>query len=388
VKIEKAERLKKLPPYLFKEIDRLKNELEAKGANIINLGVGDPDRPTPKHIIQAGQKGLADPSAHCYPSYSGQPSFREAVAEWYQRRFGVKLDPASQVLALIGSKEAVAHFPLAFVNPGEVVLCPTPAYPVYEVGTIFAEGEVFQMPLRPENGFFPDLGAIPKETARQAKVIWLNYPNNPTSAEATVEQFQGVVDFALEHEVIVCHDAAYTEMTFDGYKAPSFLQTPGAMECALEFHSFSKTYQMTGWRVGMAVGNAALVAGLSDIKSNVDSGVCQAIQEAAVAALKTPDKDLIENHAVYADRRRVAVEGLERLGLTVWSSRATFYVWARVPAGLTSAQWAARLIEEAQVVITPGNGFGGGGEGWFRVALSVPKDRVAEAVDRMGRLAL
>ncbi len=383
MKIEKAQRLAQLPPYLFKEIDRLKAEAAAKGVDIINVSIGDPDRPTPAHIVAAGQEALADPANHPYPSYDGLPDFRRTVADWFRRRFGLEVDPDTQVLSLIGSKEAVAHFPLAFVDPGDVVLCPNPAYPVYAVGTLFAGGEVYEMPLLPENDFFPDLEAIPAETAERAKVMWLNYPNNPTSAEATLEQFKAVVDFALEHDIIVCHDAAYTDMTFDGYVAPSFLETPGAMECAIEFHSLSKPYQMTGWRIGMAVGNAELIEGLGAIKSNVDSGVCQAIQRAGIAALNTSAEELAENLSVYARRRRVVVEGLEKMGLTVWPTRATFYVWAKVPQGFTSAEWATRLLTEAGVVVTPGNGFGTAGEGWFRIALSAPEARLKEAVERM-----
>ncbi len=386
MKIEKAQRLKKLPPYLFKEIDRLKSEIQAKGVDVINVSIGDPDRPTPKSVIQAGQKAMADPANHKYPSYVGLPSFREAVATWFKKRFTVSLDPSSQVMALVGSKEGIFHLPLAFVNQGDVVLCPDPAYPVYAAGTIFAGGEVYHMPLLAENGFFPDFSTIPAEVVKKAKLMWLNYPNNPTSAEATVEQFQTAVDFALANNIIICHDAAYTDMTFDGLKAPSFLETPGAMECSLETHSFSKPFQMTGWRIAMAVGNAELVSGLGEVKSNADSGTFQAIQMAAVRALEIPHEEQQAGLEVYRLRREVVVKGLKKLGIEVWPTRATFYVWAKNPDGLTSKDWASRLLSEAGIVVTPGNGFGQAGEGWFRISLSQPRARLTEMIERMEKL--
>ena len=386
MKIEKAQRLKKLPPYLFKEIDRLKSEIQAQGVDVINVSIGDPDRPTPDSVIKTGQEAMADPANHQYPSYVGMPSFREAVAQWFKKRFGVEVEPQSQVMALIGSKEGVFHLPLAFVDPGDVVLCPDPAYPVYQAGTIFAGGEAYSMPLLAENGFFPDFSTIPAEVVKKAKLMWLNYPNNPTSAEATVEQFKTAVDFALANGIIICHDAAYTEMTFNGLKAPSFLETPGALECSLELHSFSKPFQMTGWRIGMAVGNAELISGLGEVKSNVDSGTFQAIQVAAIRALQISEKEQASSLDVYRLRRDVVVEGLEKMGLKVWPTRATFYVWAQNPAGLTSAQWATRLLKEAGIVVTPGNGFGASGEGWFRIALSQPRARLKEMIERMEKL--
>lgn len=386
--IRKSNKLNQLPPYLFKEIDRLKAEAIAKGVDVINVSIGDPDRPTPDHIITAGQQALADPANHPYPSGEGMLSFRQTVAEWARRRFGLTFDPASEVLSIIGSKEAVFHFPLAFVDPGDVVLCPSPAYPVYRIGALFAGAEPYEMPLLAENGFFPDLEAIPADVVKRAGLMWLNYPNNPTSALATIDQFRTAVDFALANDIIIVHDAAYVDMTFDGYKAPSFMETPGAMECAIEMHSLSKPFQMTGWRVGMAVGNAQIIDGLGAIKSNVDSGVPQAIQYAAMAALQTGAGDLEANLAVYARRRAAIVPGLEKMGLEVWPTKGTFYIWARVPEGLTSADWATRLLTEAGVVVTPGNGFGDAGEGWFRIALSAPQARLEEAVERMEKLAL
>lgn len=388
MKIERAERLKALPPYLFKEIDRVRAEVAARGVDIINVSIGDPDRPTPEAVVKAGQAAMADPANHQYPSYQGMPAFRQAVAEWFEGRFGIELNPDSQVLALIGSKEGVAHIPLAFVNPGDVVLCPNPAYPVYSSGTLFVGGEVFEMPLLAENGFYPDYSKIPGEIAERAKLMWLNYPNNPTSVEADMDRFKEAVDFALANNIIICHDAAYTDMTFGGYKAPSFLETPGAMECAIELHSFSKPFQMTGWRIGMAVGNAEIISAVGEAKANLDSGTFQAIQTAAMTALKISPEDQAENQAVYERRRAVVVAGLEKLGIEVWPSRATFYVWAKNPAGLTSAEWATRLLQEAGVVITPGNGFGESGEGWFRIALSAPRARLEEMIERMAGLSV
>lgn len=388
MEIKTADRLSQLPPYLFKEIDRLKAEAVARGVDVINVSIGDPDRPTPERIVSIAQKALADPANHPYPSSEGMAAFKEAVSRWAKRRFGLDFDPSSEVVSLIGSKEAVFHFPLAFVNPGEVVLCPSPAYPVYKIGTLFAGGEPYEMPLLAENGFFPDFKAIPADIIKRAKLMWLNYPNNPTSALATIDQFKEVVEFAKANGIIVVHDAAYVDMTFEGYIAPSFMETPGAMDCAIEMHSFSKPFQMTGWRVGMAVGNSEIIKGLAGIKSNVDSGVPQAIQYAAITALETSAEDLADNLAVYTRRRAAIVPGLEKMGLEVWPTKGTFYIWARVPEGLTSADWATRLLTEAGVVVTPGNGFGDAGEGWFRIALSAPQARLEEAVARMEKLVL
>ncbi len=386
MEFQRASRIRNLPPYLFKEIDRLRNEARAKGKDVIDLGVGDPDRPTPPHVVQAAQQGVAAPANHQYPSYAGLLDFRQAVADWYQRRFGVGLDPAGEVMALIGSKEGIAHFPMAFVDPGDVVLYTSPGYPVYRNATLFAGGEPFELPLRPDNGFFPDLEAVPAGVLKRAKLLFINYPNNPTSATATVEQFKTVVAYAAKHGLIICHDAAYTEMTFDGYVAPSVLETPGAKEMTIEFHSLSKTFQMTGWRVGMAVGNAELIKGLLEIKSNVDSGVFQAVQRAGIAAMQTPQAQVEANMREYSVRRRVLADGLKRIGLEPWPSQATFYVWVKTPKGVSSATWTARLLEEAAVVVTPGNGFGAAGEGYFRIALSLPPARLEEAVARMAKL--
>lgn len=385
---ELAERLKKLPPYLFAEIDKKKQDARARGVDVIDLGIGDPDLPTPPHVIQTAQQAALDPANHRYPSYEGMPAFRQAVADWYAKRFGVRLDPATEVLTLIGSKEGTAHMPLAFVNPGEAVLVPDPGYPVYAAGTWFAGGEVYFMPLRRARGFLPDLDAIPHAVARRARLIYLNYPNNPTAACASREFFSQVVAFARRHGVIVCHDAMYSELRFDGYEPPSFLEVEGAREVGVEFHSLSKTYSMTGWRIGFCVGNARALAGLLKIKTNVDSGVFQAIQHAGIAALTGPQDVSEKYRRIYQERRDVVVQGLRRLGWEVDVPKATFFVWAPVPGGLDSRAFAGRLLEQVGVVVTPGIGFGPSGEGFYRIALTVDTARLAEAMTRLKRVGL
>jgi LL-diaminopimelate aminotransferase len=386
--IQRAERLKLLPPYLFKEIDRLRDEVRSKGVDIIDLGVGDPDQPTPEHIVQSLAQAAADPANHKYPAYSGLNRFRESAAAWYQRRFGVELAPASEVITLIGSKEGIAHFPLAFVNPGEVVLVPSPAYPVYASSTILAGGTPVEMPLLRQNGFLPELEAIDPATAKAAKVMVINYPNNPTAAVAEADFYQKVVAFARENNIIVVSDAAYTEMAFDGYRPMSFMEVEGAKEVGIEFHSLSKTYNMTGWRLGFAVGNAELVGGLGQVKSQIDSGAFDAVQLAGITALEADQSCLDDMRRLYTERRDVLVEGLRGLGLEVEKPKATFYVWCGVPQGVTSADFTMRLLSECGIVTTPGNGFGSAGEGYVRFALTVDKDRLGEAVERLKGLEL
>lgn len=385
-RFEKAERLRQLPPYLFKEIDRKKAEVRSRGVDIIDLGVGDPDLPTPEHIIRALKRAADDPANHRYPSYSGLNTFKETVAEWYRERFGVVLDASTEVVSLIGSKEGIAHFPLAFINPGDVALVPSPAYPVYNIATIFAGGESFFMPLLSENRFLPDLKSIPEEIAARAKILFINYPNNPTSAIADLDFFKQVVAFAEKHDILVCHDAAYTEMAFDGYRPPSFLEVEGAKEVGIEFHSLSKTYNMTGWRIGFAVGNPIAVEGLGAIKSNIDSGVFQAVQVAGIEAIKGDQACVEEMSRIYTERRDVMVRGLRDSGFEVETPKATFYLWIKVLEGYSSAQLATRLLEEAGLVVTPGNGFGEPGEGYFRMALAQKKERLEEAVKRLKKM--
>jgi LL-diaminopimelate aminotransferase len=384
--IEKADRLQQLPPYLFMEIDRLKAEVQAKGMDIIDLGVGDPDLPTPAHILDRLTETARDPKNHRYPSYSGMNDFRRAVADWYQRRFKVDLDPEKEVVTLIGSKEGIAHFPLAFLNPGDLALVSSPGYPVYHIGTLFAGGQSVFLPLRKENHFLPDLSAIPDETVKKAKILFINYPNNPTAAVADRSFFEQVLRFARENQVIVCHDAAYSEVAYDGYQPLSFLEIPGAKELGIEFHSLSKTYNMTGWRIGFAVGNERLIAGLSQIKSNIDSGAAQAIQWAGIEALEGPQECLIELNRIYQRRRDLMVSGLKKIGLHLETPKATFYLWIEVPKGYTSTQTTIHLLEKTGIVTTPGNGFGDPGEGYFRISLTVPEERLKEAVARLEKI--
>jgi LL-diaminopimelate aminotransferase len=385
--LARADRLKRLPPYLFQEIDRLKAELMSKGVDVINLGVGDPDLPTPRHIVEELGKAAQDPANHQYPSYSGMNDFRDSVARWYLRRFGVELDADGEVLTLIGSKEGIAHLPLAFINPGDLALVPSPAYPVYYVTTMFAGGESYFMPLRRENGFLPDLKAIPADVARRAKLLFINYPNNPTAATAERDFFEKVVDFAVEYGLIVCHDAAYTEMGFDGYRAMSFLEVPGAKNVGIEFHSLSKTYNMTGWRLGMAVGNAEILACLGQVKSNIDSGAFNAVQWAGITALEADQSCVSEMQKIYQDRRDALITGLRKIGLSPEMPKATFYVWCPVPDAYKSREFTTLLLREAGIVTTPGSGFGDPGEGYVRMALTVSKDRIEEAVSRIRKIS-
>lgn len=383
MRIEKAKRIDQIPPYLFAEIDKKKQEMRKKGVDLIDLGIGDPDLPTPRLIIERLKAAAENPRNHRYPSYEGMIEFRTAVARWYEKRFGVHLNPQTEVLSLIGSKEGIAHVPLAFVNPGDYTLVPSPGYPVYRVSTLFAGGTPYFLTLRKENGFLPNLSEIPKEVAKKAKLLFINYPNNPTSAIAEKSFFEEVVSFARRYEIIVCHDAAYSEIAFDGYQPLSFMEVAGAKEVGIEFHSLSKTFNMTGWRIGFAVGHAEIVSMLGRVKTNIDSGVFQAIQEAGTEALIHFDTPFPEIISIYERRRDVLVKGLREIGLDVDLPKATFYVWFQVPRGYTSAQFASFLIEKAGIVATPGNGFGEAGEGYIRMALTVDEKRLDEAIKRL-----
>lgn len=381
-----SDRINALPPYLFAAIDEARDELIAKGVDVIDLGVGDPDLPTHPHIVEAMQKAVCDPNTHQYPSYAGMPEFRKAAAEWCEKYKGIRVDPATEVLSLIGSKEAVAHIPLAFINPGDVVLYTEPGYPVYKIGTLFAGGEPYPLPLKAENNFLPDLDSIPADVLKKAKLFFFNYPNNPTAATADMAFFEKVVKFCKKHDIIAVHDDAYSQMTYDGYEAPSFLAAEGAMDIGMELYSHSKTYNMTGWRLGFAVGNKALIKGLGKVKSNVDSGVFDAIQIAGIAALTSSQDCVEETNKIYEERRNALIEGLTAMGLEVKPPKATFYVWAPVPKGFTSINFAKLLLEEAGIVATPGVGFGNAGEGYIRFALTKSADRIKEAVERMKKL--
>ena len=392
-KLEKAERLKQLPAYLFVEIDRAKQRLKQQGKDVIDLGVGDPDLPTPARIVKKLQAAAEDPANHRYSFTEGLLPLRQTIAEWYQRRFGVTLDPATEVLPLLGSKEGLAHLPLAWVNPGDAALVPDPCYPPYRSGTVFAGGEIVSMPLEAEHQFLPDLGAISQRAARRAKLMFLNYPNNPTAAVATAEFFQEAIELAKEYQIVVAHDAAYSEIAFDGEQPLSFLQTPGAKEVGVEFHSLSKTYNMTGWRVGFACGNAKVIAALNQLKSHLDSGIFQPVQYAAIEALQGDQEPLRQAVAAYQQRRDALVDGLTRAGWQVPKPSASFYVWAPVPGpaaggagGRSSSEFAKRVLEEAHVVIAPGIGFGPHGEGSVRFSLTTPVERLQEAVARLTKI--
>ncbi len=386
MKIEKSDRINSLPPYLFKEIDRQKEEIRKRGVDIINLGVGDPDMPTPSHIIEALNKAAHDPANHRYPSYTGMVDFNEAVSRWYKRRFNVDLDPASEVVTLIGSKEGIAHIPLAFINNGDVALATSPGYPVYDIGVKFAGGQTYFMDLLKENNFLPDLGAVPEDIVKKAKMMFINYPNNPTAAVADSEFFKTVVEFAQANNIIVCHDAAYTELAFDGYRPESFLETDGAKDVGIEFHSLSKTYNMTGWRIGFAVGRAEIIQALGQVKSNIDSGAFQAVQIAGIAAIEEDQTCINEMNAEYTKRRDILVDGLCSIGLSVEKPKATFYTWVEVPKGYTSSEFASHLLLKAGIVATPGNGFGAAGEGYIRMVLTVGQERLKEVIERIRKV--
>jgi len=378
-----ARRIEKLPPYLFAEISKKVAAKRAAGVDVVSFGIGDPDMPTPPHILDSLLEAAKDPTNHRYPESEGLPEYRRAVADWYERRFGLRFNPDSEVQALIGSKEGIAHIALCLIDPGDVALVPDPGYPVYSVGTLFAGGEPHYLPLREENAFLPDFSEVPEAVARRAKVLWLNYPNNPTGAVADLAFFEEAVRFARRYDIAVCHDGPYSEVAYDGYRPVSFLQAPGARDVGIEFHSLSKSYNMTGWRIGMAVGNATLIDALMRVKSNIDSGIPQAIQRMAITALNGPQDCIEEHNAVYQRRRDRLVETLRAIGMRVQPPRASLYVWARVPDGLTSADFAARLIDDIGVVVTPGTGYGAWGEGFVRLSLTIPDDQLEEGLRRL-----
>lgn len=382
-----SERLRKLPPYLFAEIDARKRELLASGRDLVDLGVGDPDLPTPAFIVEALAKAARDPRNHRYALDAGMPQFREAIARYVQARFGVSLDPANEILPLIGSKEGIAHLPLAVVNPGDTVLVPDPCYPPYRSGAWFAGAEVVSLPLLEKNGFFPDFKDLSSKHLKRARLMFLNYPNNPTGACATSLQLEEAVRLAKANGFVVAQDAAYAEICFDGYRPASLLAVPGGREVGIEFHSLSKTFNMTGWRVGFAVGNRELISHLAKVKANVDSGVFQAIQVAAIEALEHGESAHAETLAVYAKRRDLAVAALQQAGFHLAKPKASFYLWLKVPHGLKSAPFCEQALTRAHVVVTPGSGFGSSGEGYFRISLTVPTDRLEEGVRRLAKLA-
>jgi len=376
-------RLQAMPPYMFQELERRIAEKREAGIDVISLGIGDPDRPTYPYVVEAMQAAVADPANHQYPSNRGREEFRQAFAEFYGRRFGVEIDPASEVIPAIGAKECIYNLCFAFLDPGGVALASDPGYPVYTGGPILAGATPELLPLLPELGFAPDLDAVPSEVAAKARLMFLNYPNNPTGAIVPAGFFERVVEFAREHEVLVVHDNAYSETTYDGYVAPSFLQTPGAKEVGVEVFSLSKGFNMTGWRCAAILGNAEAIQTYWRLKTNVDSGLFEAVQMAGVAALGGPPEPLAAMNATYARRRDLVVSALTAIGVEVSAPRGTIYVWAPVPAGHTSTSFCEKVLEEAAVVVSPGSMYGPSGEGFFRIALTAPDDRIEEAVERM-----
>lgn len=378
-----SKRIENLPPYLFVEISRKINEKRAQGEDVVTFAIGDPDIPTPEHIINRLCQAARDPENHRYPESAGMPKLRQAIAEWYEKRFDVALDPNDEIVPVIGAKEGIGHIAFCFVDPGDVALVPDPSYPVYSVGTALAGGEVYYMPLLRENNFLPLLDSIPADVIKRSKLLWLNYPNNPTGAVADREFFKQVVHFATKNNIAVCHDGPYTEVAYEGYKPISFLQVDGAKNVGIEFHSLSKSYNMTGWRIGMAVGNRVMIDSLRRIKSNLDSGIPQAIQYMAIEALTGPQVSIAEHNDIYQRRRDMVVETLNNIGLETTVPKATLYVWAKVPAGYTSMKFAADLLEEANVVVTPGIGYGNNGEGYVRLSLTTSDEEVAKGLSRM-----
>jgi len=378
-----SRRIENLPPYLFVEISRKIAEKRAKGEEVISLAIGDPDMPTPPHIVDRLCRAARDSANHHYPETEGLPELRQAIAEWYQGRFGVTLDPEKEVLPLIGSKEGIGHIAWCFIDERDIALVPDPGYPVYAIATTLAGGEPYYMPLTRQNDFLPDLGAIPEGVLQKAKLLWINYPNNPTAATADIAFFERVVQLAGQHDIAVCHDGPYSEVAFDGYKPVSFLQATEAKEAGIEFHSLSKSYNMAGWRIGMAVGNATMIDALRRFKSNLDSGIPQAIQYAAIEALKGPQDDIARHNAVYQRRRDLICEALADMGLEVMPTKASLYVWAGVPKGYTSLDFANELLEETGVVVTPGIGYGKQGEGFIRLSLTVSDAGLVKALSRL-----
>ena len=381
--MKKSKRLDLIPPYLFVKIEERKKELVRRGVDVIDFGIGDPDLPTPAPIFKKMHTVLELTESANYPTSKGEPPFRQAVADWYKKRFNVKLDPNSEVCTLIGSKEGLAHLFFAFIDPGDIALVPDPAYPVYKIGTLLAGGTPSLLPLTAKNKFIPDLDRIPKNILKKAKLLFINYPNNPTGAVAGLDFFKSCVSFAKKNDLLLVSDLAYSEMTYDGLKAHSVLEVPGAKDVTIEFHSLSKTYNMTGWRIGMAVGNAQAVQALATIKSNIDSGAFKAIQSAAAAALSGSQKSIRENNRIFEERRNVLIDGLNSLGWKMEKPKATFYMWVPVPKGETSASFTQKLLEKCGILVVPGSGYGAFGEGYIRMAITLPKERISEAIQRM-----
>ena len=381
-----ADRVNKVPPYIFVQISRKIAEKKAQGINVISFGIGDPDLPTPSSIIDELISSSTTPGNHRYPESEGLLSFRKEVSIWYKSRFGIEVNPENEIISLIGAKEGIGHAAFCFIDPGDIALVPDPGYPVYSIGTLFAGGHSYLMPLTANNGWLPDIDSIPPNIANKAKVIWLNYPNNPTGAIATSDYFKHVVKFAEKYNIAVLHDACYTEITYDGYKPPSFLETPGAMDIGAEFHSLSKTFNMTGWRLGMAAGNKDIIDKLLIVKSNLDSGVPAAIQEMGVKALQEPSNLIQERNTIYKNRRDLVINKLNSLGLTVNPPKASLYIWAKVPEGFTSESFSETVLEQCDVLVSPGTGYGENGAGYVRLSLTLSDKDIQTALERMSKL--
>jgi LL-diaminopimelate aminotransferase len=378
-----ARRIENLKPYLFVEINKKIAEKKAKGEDVVSFAIGDPDIPTPPHIINRLCQAAQDPANHRYPESEGLPELHQAIAEWYKRRFNVTLDPATEVLPLIGSKEGIGHIAFCFIDPGDIALVPDPAYPVYSVGTQLAGGRPYYLSLKQENGFLPNLRSVRDFVLKQTRVLWLNYPNNPTGAVAGLDFFNQVVAFARQNNILVCHDGPYSEVAFDGYQPVSFMQADGAKDVGVEFHSLSKSYNMTGWRIGMVVGNAEAIGALRTLKSNLDSGIPQAIQYMAIEALNGPQDCVAEHNAIYQRRRDLIVEVLNNIGLEVTLPKASLYVWAKVPEGYNSVDFTTDLLEQVGVAVTPGVGYGQSGEGYVRLSLTIPDASLVKGLSRL-----
>jgi LL-diaminopimelate aminotransferase len=378
-----SRRIEYLPPYLFVEINRKIAEKRAKGEEVVSFAIGDPDIPTPPHIIEQLCQAAKDPANHRYPETEGLPELRQAIADWYKKRFGVSLDADKEVLPLIGSKEGVAHIAFCFIDFRDVALVPDPAYPVYAVSTMLASGNPYYLPLLEENNFLPDLNAIPAYILKKAKLLWISYPNNPTSAVADLDFFNRVTEFARQHKLAVCHDGPYSEVAFDGYQPVSFMQAEGAREVGVEFHSLSKTYNMTGWRIGMVVGNGVMIDALKRLKSNLDSGIPQAIQRAAITALSGPQDCIKAHNDIYQRRRDLIIDVLNNIGLEARPPKASLFIWAKVPKGYTSVEFAADLLDKVGVAVTPGAGYGKHGEGYVRLSLTVPDSMVVKGLSKL-----
>jgi LL-diaminopimelate aminotransferase len=383
--MEVSRRLKSIPPYVFAEIDKKKQAAIACGVDVINLGIGDPDQPTPAHIVTAMQQAVANPANHHYPPFGGMKEYKEAAAAWCHNRFGIAVDPASEITSLIGGKEGLHNTIMSFIDSGDVNLIPDPGYPVYKSSTILAGGTPYFMPLKPENNFLPDLESIPADVLSKAKLLMLNYPNNPTSGVADLAFYEKVVAFCKKHDIVFCHDLSYSEMTYDGFKAPSALEVKDAKDVTIELHTLSKAFNMTGWRIGFAIGNPQAIKALATLKSNIDTDIFKAIQIAAIAAFNGPMDHIAYCNKLYVERRDLAVNALTKLGWNVKPNKATFYMWLRVPPGMTSAEFANVMLDTAGIVVPPGTAYGPGGEGFFRLSLCVSKERLTEAFERMAK---